>query len=237
MPAGRRRVLRGLTAVSVGHGRRSYDRRLGAVRGGCHERNGAARTLAHTRRNRQNRFMNIVAGRPAAGVLAWSLAGLTVLTLAATLVLLGLDVRVISAGRILFYVLGTLALLLCTGIGRLIASRVPANAIGWLLGMIGLMLAVSLFTEQYALRGLAGAPGSLPAVRQIGALSGGLAQFSLILLVILVLLFPDGRLPSRRWRPVLWGTFVAIAGAAHRPGAEHLEAAWPQQALAQNPAQ
>lgn len=158
--------------------------------------------------------MNIVAGRPAAGVLAWSLAGLTVLTLAATLVLLGLDVRVISAGRILFYVLGTLALLLCTGIRRLIASRVPSNAIGWLLSMIGLMLAVSLFTEQYALRGLAGAPGSLPAVRQVGALSGGLAQFSLILLVIVVLLFPDGRLPSRRWRPVLWGTFVAIAGAA-----------------------
>jgi hypothetical protein len=157
--------------------------------------------------------MNVVAGRPAARAVAWSLAGLTVLTLAATLVLLGLDVRVISASRILFYMLGTLALILCAGIGRLIASRVPGNAIGWLLIMIGLLLAASLFTEQYALHGLAAAPGSLPSVRQIGALSGGLAVLPLILLVILVLLFPDGRLPSRRWRPVLWGTFVAIAGA------------------------
>jgi signal transduction histidine kinase len=157
--------------------------------------------------------MNVVAGRPAARAVAWSLAGLTVLTLAATLVLLGLDVRVISASRILFYMLGTLALILCAGIGRLIASRVPGNAIGWLLIMIGLLLAASLFAEQYALHGLAAAPGSLPSVRQIGALSGGLAVLPLILLVILVLLFPDGRLPSRRWRPVLWGTFVAIAGA------------------------
>jgi hypothetical protein len=117
-------------------------------------------------------FMNVVAGRPAARAVAWSLAGLTVLTLAATLVLLGLDVRVISASRILFYMLGTLALILCAGIGRLIASRVPGNAIGWLLIMIGLLLAASLFAEQYALHGLAAAPGSLPSVRQIGALSG-----------------------------------------------------------------
>jgi signal transduction histidine kinase len=158
--------------------------------------------------------MNVVAGPRGARAVAWSLAGLTVLTLAATLVLLGLDVRVISASRILFYVLGTLALVLCTGIGRLIASRVPSNAIGWLLIMIGLLLAASLFTEQYALRGLAAAPGSLPAVRQVGALSGGTATFAFILLVMVVLLFPDGRLPSRRWRPVLWGTYLAMAGAA-----------------------
>lgn len=32
------------------------------------------------------------------------------------------------------------------------------------------------------------------------------------LLFFLVLLFPDGRLPSRRWRPVLWATAVAVAG-------------------------
>jgi len=37
---------------------------------------------------------------------------------------------------------------------------------------------------------------------------------ALTLPVALVLLFPDGRLPSRRWRPVLWGTYVIFAGAA-----------------------
>ena len=104
--------------------------------------------------------------------MAWSLAGLTVLTLAATLVLLGLDVRVISASRILFYMLGTLALVLCAGIGRLIASRVPGNAIGWLLVMIGLLLAASLFTEQYALHGLAGRRGRCPRFGRSGRCPG-----------------------------------------------------------------
>jgi hypothetical protein len=59
---------------------------------------------------------------------------------------------------------------------------------------------VSLFAEQYALRGLAAAPGSLPAVRQVGALSGGTAVLALIQVVFLVLLFPDGRLPVLRYR-------------------------------------
>ena len=46
----------------------------------------------------------------------------------------------------------------------------PGNPIGWLLSLVGLALAVSMFLEQYGLRGLATAPGSLPAVRQITAL-------------------------------------------------------------------
>ena len=58
--------------------------------------------------------MTIAADWRGIRLVAWSLAGLTLLRLVATLVLLGLDVRVISAGRILFYVLGTLALVLCT---------------------------------------------------------------------------------------------------------------------------
>jgi hypothetical protein len=88
----------------------------------------------------------------------------------------------------------------CAGIGGLITTRIPGNAIGWLLELIGLLLAVSLFAEQYALRSLAAAPGSLPAVRQVGALSGGTAVLALIQVVFLVLLFPDGRLPVLRYR-------------------------------------
>ncbi len=145
---------------------------------------------------------------------AWSLAGLTLLALVATLILLGLNLRVIDAGRILFYILGAMALAGYAGIGCLITIRIRGNAIGWLLSLIGLLLAASLFTEQYALHGLAAAPGSLPAVRQVGTLSGGLAVLALVLLIILVLLFPDGRLPSRRWRPVLWGAYLAMAGGA-----------------------
>ena len=98
------------------------------------------------------------------------------------------------------------------GTGRLIVSRLPGNAIGWLLGLVGLSLAVTMLTEQYAVYGLATAPGSVPAVRLAGWLSGTVALLTVELLFFLVLLFPDGRLPSRRWRPVLWAMFVVMAG-------------------------
>ena len=62
------------------------------------------------------------------------------------------------------------AVVVYAGVGGLIAARIPGNAIGWLLALVGLALAASMFLEQYGLRGLATAPGSLPAVRQITAL-------------------------------------------------------------------
>ena len=157
--------------------------------------------------------MAVLAGRRWVRVVAWSLTGLTLLMLIAALVLLGLDARVMDAGGVVFYVVCALAVAVYAGIGRLIATRLPGNAIGWLLGLIGLSLAASLFTEQYALRGLAVAAGSLPVVRQVGALSEVMLVLVLCQLVFVVLLFPDGRLPSRRWRPVLWGAYVALAGA------------------------
>jgi hypothetical protein len=92
-------------------------------------------------------------------------------------------------------------------------SRLPGNAIGWLLGLVGLSLAVTMLTEQYALYGLATAPGSVPAARLAGWFSGTLALLTVELLFFLVLLFPDGRLPSRRWRPVLWAMFVVVPGS------------------------
>jgi hypothetical protein len=95
-------------------------------------------------------------------VVAWSLAGLTALVLVAALVLLGLDVPVLDAGRVAVYVVSALAVAVSAGIGCLIATRLPANAIGWLLSVIGLSLAVSMFGELYALWGLAVAAGSLP---------------------------------------------------------------------------
>jgi hypothetical protein len=85
--------------------------------------------------------------------------------------------------------------------GQLIINRLPGNAIDWLLGPIELSLAASMFTDQYALYGLATAPGSLPAARTAGWAAGVLATVTVLLLAFLILLFPDGRLPSRRWPP------------------------------------
>ena len=69
-----------------------------------------------------------------------------------------------------------------------------------------------MLTEQYALYGLATAPGTVPAAKVAGVLSAATVALTVILLFVLVLLFPDGRLPSPRWRPVLWALAVVAAG-------------------------
>jgi len=107
-----------------------------------------------------------------APVMSWALAGATVLALAPALVLLGLNDDQMAAGRIGTYAILAVAAGLYAGTGRLITSRLPGNAIGWLLALIGLAVAVTLVTEQYALYGLATALGSVPAAKLAGWLSG-----------------------------------------------------------------
>jgi hypothetical protein len=145
-------------------------------------------------------------------VAAWSVAGVTLLVLGVALMLAGLDASRMDATEIAVYAIAGIAGVVYAGAARLIISRVPGNAIGWLLGLIGLSLAVGLLTEQYALRGLAVAPGSLPAARLAGWLSGVMLVSTFAPMFFLILLFPDGRLPSRRWRPVLWAMFAVLAG-------------------------
>ena len=150
-------------------------------------------------------------------LVAWSLTGSVLVVLAAALVLLGLNASRLNAsrlnaGQIGLYGLLSVGVLAYAGAGGLIARRVPGNAIGWLLSLTGLSLTVAMLTEQYALYGLATAPGAVPAAKVAGVLSGAAVALAVILLFALVLLFPDGRLPSRRWRPVLWALAVVAVG-------------------------
>ena len=149
-------------------------------------------------------------------LVAWSLTGSALVVLAAALVLLGLnasqpDVSRLGAGRIGFYVLASVGALAYAGAGSLIARRVPGNPIGWLLSLAGLTVTAAMLTEQYALYGLATNPGAVPAAKVAGVLSGIVVEVTVVLLAVLVLLFPDGRLPSPRWRPVLWAVAVVTA--------------------------
>ena len=87
-------------------------------------------------------------------------------------------------------------------VGALIASRQPRNAIGWLFLATGLGRSIDFALLGYATYALVEAPGSLPG----GALAALLADLAWVpsLLggtALLFLLFPSGRLPSRRWRP------------------------------------
>ena len=143
---------------------------------------------------------------------AWPLAGLTACALVPALVLAALNASRLGTVRTGSDVLLAVAVGVGVATGQLIISRRPGNAIGWLLGLIELSLAASMFTDQYALYGLATAPGSLPAARTAGWAAGVLATVTVLLLAFLILLFPDGRLPSRRWRPVLWVLAVVMLG-------------------------
>src|SRR3984957_4878305 len=144
--------------------------------------------------------------------LAWLLAALAVLLLVAATVLLGLNAVQVDTTRMLLSAILDLAVLAYAGAGRLITSRRPGNAVGWLLALIGVSIATSTFAEQYTVYGLATARGAVPAARQVGTLAGAAAVLTVILLLFLILLFPDGRLPSRRWRPVAWALFLVTAG-------------------------
>ena len=97
-------------------------------------------------------------------------------------------------------------------LGGLIASRRPENPYGWLWLGFGSCLVLIQVSEPYAAYSLIVEPGSLPAPRVARGLLSGVAWVAAItLLPFLLLLFPTGRLPSRRWRPIAW--IVLAAGA------------------------
>jgi signal transduction histidine kinase len=99
-------------------------------------------------------------------------------------------------------------------VGFVLASRRPANRIGWLFLTAGLVLALEAFGTQYGLRALVAAPGSLPAGRAFAWVANWLGVFSLVLLALVFLLFPTGHLRSRRWRPAAWFMAAVFALAA-----------------------
>jgi len=98
--------------------------------------------------------------------------------------------------------------------GFVLASRLPANRIGWLFVVAGLALGLTGFSTQYALHAVLADPGSLPAGRVFAWLSNWVWAIQTAMLAFLFLLFPTGRLRSRRWLPAAWfvgGAFALIA--------------------------
>jgi two-component system NarL family sensor kinase len=98
-------------------------------------------------------------------------------------------------------------------VGALILSRVGSNALGWVyVGAGGLAGAVTLALLAYARVGLAAHPGSLPGAVAVGWVSSWVGALCFNPLITYgLLLFPDGRLPSRHWRWVAWAAALAIA--------------------------
>jgi uncharacterized membrane protein len=100
--------------------------------------------------------------------LAWTLWLFTLAFIAAGIVLAILNRATLSADPITLYSILILSALSFATVGALIARRHPRNAIGWLFCAIGLFFGGVVLSEEYAVRGLAVAPGSLPAVDLVG---------------------------------------------------------------------
>jgi FtsH-binding integral membrane protein len=163
--------------------------------------------------------------RPAAW-LAWGPSLLVVAVLLATLVLFELpDETRSSAKKLSDLVLGLTPILAFAAVGALILSRRPRNVIGWLCWAIGFTWSLATLGSDPAARRVAAGPVTIPAAL---ALKLGQVAFLLSLLgllPLLVLLFPTGRLPSRRWRPVVWvftaGLLLYAGSVVLQPGQLH----------------
>jgi signal transduction histidine kinase len=100
-------------------------------------------------------------------------------------------------------------------LGGLVAARLPRNAVGWLMIAIGILLLTSADAQLYAISGLLAHRTFPPAPRIAGWLGSWLwAPGVALTTTLLPLLFPDGQLPSRRWRPFLYVLILALASQA-----------------------
>ena len=108
-------------------------------------------------------------------------------------------------------------------VGAVVASRLPKSFVGWLFCTIGLLFGVIHFCGEYAMYTLVAAPGSLAGGEVAAWIDAWIWVPSLGLIVLLLLVFPDGKLPGALWRRVAWFTAtIVLLGAvlaAFSPGA------------------
>lgn len=119
-------------------------------------------------------------------------------------------------------------------IGALIVGRHARHPIGWMFCITGVSFAASLVAQSYAIVALTAQSRGLPAGELMAWLGFWISMpGTAVIALFLPLLFPDGRLPSRRWRPVAWMAgalaVVAVLDSMFKP------ASYPGFALVRNP--
>jgi len=145
----------------------------------------------------------------AAPWLAWSLWALSVALTTSSLVLLVL-IRSHPGIHVFDFWLGNSLVVIDATVGAIVASRRPENPVGWLLCLSGFATSTSTFASQYAIYALLAQPNSLPAGEAMAWIAAWMLPIMNGVQVFYLLLFPTGRLPSRRWRWLAWLTVAYI---------------------------
>lgn len=152
--------------------------------------------------------------------LAWAAFAVAVAVVGAAVVLAVVNVAAGSARPDEFGLAYALIALTYGLVGLIVVTRRPDNRVGWLFCVLGLPSGLSCLGDQYGLLALVTRQGSLPG----GAWAAWVGAWAWLLtplaFPLLLLVFPDGRLPALRWRPALWlciavlvvvGVLVALA--------------------------
>jgi hypothetical protein len=106
--------------------------------------------------------------------------------------------------------LGNTLIVIDVTVGAIVASRRPENPVGWLLCLFGVAVSTSNFTSQYAIYTLLAQPNSLPAGEAMAWIAAWQLPIMIGFQVFYLLLFPTGRLPSRRWKWLAWLTVAFV---------------------------
>jgi hypothetical protein len=146
--------------------------------------------------------------------IAWSLGTLWVVLLALTFLFFALNLLHPGVEVDPFWIQTTVVSVSYPALGLLLASRRPEHPIGWLFCAAGLVVGLEHFCSEYAYYALLAQPGSLPGGQAAAWVSAWVWVPFTALLAPLVLLFPDGRLPSRRWLPFAWLVGIATVALA-----------------------
>ena len=149
--------------------------------------------------------------RRAAAWLAWSMCATSLALTALSLLLRVLNVSRLDVPLYPYWLENVLFAVGFSTVGAVIASRSsPKNPIGWLFCAIGLSFGVIHFSAEYAIYALLVQPATLVGGQAAAWILSWAWVLAVGLIVFLALLFPDGHLPSRRWRWFAWLSLLLI---------------------------
>ena len=147
----------------------------------------------------------------AATRLAWAAFAFVSMTLVGALVFATINGSIFGSTEDTSGVVGPVLFFAFPAVGILVASRLPRNPIGWILLGIGLVWEMYFVAENYSQYAFVLHPGSLWRPELVVALTSSLWVPAVGLMgTFMILLFPDGRLPSPRWRPLAWVSGISL---------------------------